>query len=73
MKKAVKDYEAKTAAVLAKDAEALRKEIAKLNLEAKSNPQKDTNNLIKKRKQLAVLLTVMNGKKAKESAKPEVK
>ena len=37
-------------------------EIAKLQLSFKSNPPKDTNLLMKKRKQLAVLLTVLGEK-----------
>ena len=38
-------------------------EIAKSVMSFKSNPPKDTNNLTKKRKQLAVLLTLLSEKK----------
>ncbi len=58
MKKITKQYQDKSAAELAKEAGALRAEIAKLQLERLSAPQKDSNLIVKKKKQLAVLLTV---------------
>lgn len=64
MKKVTKNYTDKNAQDLAKEEDALRREIAKLTLEAKSNPQKDSNIIFKKRKQLAVLLTIKNQKKS---------
>lgn len=39
---------------------AVREEIAKLKLEEKVNPQKDTNLIEKKKKRLAVLLTLFS-------------
>lgn len=62
MKKNTKDYAGKKPQELQKEELALRSEIAKLTLEAKSNPQKDTNAIFKKRKQLARLLTIKNKK-----------
>ena len=63
MRKMTKIYSDKSKAELAKEEMNLRREIAKLTLEKKTNPQKDTNTVFKKRKSLAVLLTVMSGKK----------
>lgn len=45
------------------DIVSLRKEILKEKLEAKVNPPKDTNNLSKKRRKLALLLTVLREKR----------
>lgn len=55
-----KNYTGKKPQELEKEEATLRREIAKLTLEAKSNPQKDSNAIFKKRKQLAVLLTIKN-------------
>lgn len=44
----------------------LRKEIARLKLEVVVNQPKDTNILIKKRKELAIILTLITEKKLKE-------
>lgn len=63
MKKITKTYTGKTKKELLKEADLLREEIAKLQLSFKSNPPKDSNILMKKRKQLAVLLTVLSEKK----------
>ncbi|MFA6532607.1 MAG: 50S ribosomal protein L29 [Patescibacteria group bacterium] len=63
MKKTTKIYSGKTVKELEKDASLIREEIAKLQLSFKSNPPKDTNSIVKKRKQLAVLLTVLSEKK----------
>ena len=63
MKKITKIYRGKTVKELEKDANLIREEIAKLQLSFKSNPPKDTNSIVKKRKQLAVLLTVLSEKK----------
>ena len=59
----------KTGKELIKEAQLLREEIAKLQLSFKSNPAKDTNLLMKKRKQLAVLLTVFTEKNEVENLK----
>lgn len=63
MKKIIKTYREKTSKELVKETYLLREEIAKLQLSFKGNPPKDTNLLMKKRKQLAVLLTVLAEKK----------
>lgn len=64
MKKNTKDLREKNIKELNKEIDDLKEEIAKLNLSKKSSPVKDTNLLFKKKKQLAVLLTVLNEKKA---------
>lgn len=69
MKKIVKDYNSKTIKELEKEKKTLTEEIARLKVELKVNPRKDTNILMKKRKKLAVLLTVLNEKKILESLK----
>lgn len=63
MKKTTKTYIEKTNKELEKEVNLIREEIAKLQLSFKSNPPKDTNSLMKKRKQLAVLLTLLTEKK----------
>ncbi len=65
MKKAVTKIMQKTEAELHKELAQLRKEIVKSELENKTAPQKDTNINMKKRKQIAVILTVLNSKKLK--------
>jgi len=62
MKKITKTYREKNSGELVKEIQSLREEIAKLQLSFKSNPPKDTNILMEKRKQLAVLLTVLTEK-----------
>lgn len=69
MKKIVKDLKAKTIKELEKEKVSLIEEIAKLKLSEKAVPQKDKNLLFKKRKQLAVLLTVLTEKKELEKIK----
>jgi len=69
MKKIVKEFKAKTIKELEKQRVILVEEIAKLKLSEKAVPQKDTNLLIKKRKQLAALLTVITEKKELEEIK----
>lgn len=63
MKKNTKNLREKDIKELNKEIGNLKEEIAKLNLSKKSSPVKDTNLLFKKRKQLAVLLTILNEKK----------
>ena len=62
MKKFVQKYRQLDLKTLAKKEQELRKEIAKLKLEIKVNPPKDTNLLSKKRRELAVLLTIKREK-----------
>ncbi len=69
MKKITQTYREKTSKELIREIRSLREEIAKLQLSFKSNPPKDTNLLMKKRKQLAVLLTVCTEKNEVESLK----
>ncbi len=71
MKKLTKDLKSKTVDELKKEAHSLREEIARLGLEAKVNPpaggSKDSNLLFKKRKRLAVILTLISQKTVSES------
>ncbi len=69
MKKITKTYQEKTNKELVNETQSLREEIAKLQLSFRSNPPKDTNLLMKRRKQLAVLLTILTEKKEVESLK----
>jgi len=63
MKQSVTKTAQKSEAELHKELSQLRKEITKSNLERMMSPQKDTNVNKKKRKQIAVILTVLNNKK----------
>ena len=63
MRKTTKLYADKSAAELTKEAAVLRNEIAKMQIERMAVPQKDSNLIAKKKKQLAVLLTVKAGKR----------
>lgn len=67
MKKLVKEMSTKSMKELEKKVQENQLDIAKLQLEAKTNPQKDTNLLFKKRKQVAVFLTLINEKQAAET------
>ncbi len=69
MKKTVKELRDKTIKELEKEQASLREDIAKSKLSFVVNPQKDTNALSKKKKRLAVILTLMNEKKMIESLK----
>ncbi|MCX7955734.1 MAG: hypothetical protein N2593_01315 [Patescibacteria group bacterium] len=69
MKKIVKEYKSKTIKELEKEIQSLNQEIAKLKITIKINPPKDTNLLIKKRKKLSILLTILSEKKILESLK----
>jgi ribosomal protein L29 len=71
MKKITKIYREKTSKELMKEIYPLREEIAKLQLSFKSNPPKDTNSLMKKRKQLAILLTILSEKRDIEEFRPK--
>lgn len=69
MKKIVKELKAKSIKELEKQRDLLSEEIAKLKISMKVNPPKDTNLLMKKRKQLAVILTILSEKKLLENLK----
>ncbi len=62
MRKAAKELRVKTVEELEKEAQTLRGEIAKMAIEAKIKPEKDTNTIFKKRKRLAVVLTMITQK-----------
>lgn len=62
MKTIVKELRQKSVQEILKEINKLRQEIAKLRLENKTNPSKDTNLLFKKRKKLAIMLTILKEK-----------
>lgn len=66
MKKFTKELTGKTFKELEKQAQTLREEIAKTILIEKVSPAKDTNNIRKKRKQLAVVLTIISQKREED-------
>lgn len=67
MKKITKQYSGKSVQDLEKEELSLRKELSKLNLESKVSQPKDTNAIMKTRKKLAVVLTVMGMKKEEKN------
>jgi len=71
MKKKTSELKAKSISELEMAAQSLREEISKLKLEFKVTPAKDTNILLKKRKKLAVILTLIAEKQEIEKIKPE--
>lgn len=71
MKKQIKKLKEKTVAELLKEEQVLRRELTKLQLEAKVNAPKDTNFLMKKRKNLANILTILSEKHELESLQKE--
>lgn len=62
MKNIIKQLREKTVGELEKETRLLREETAKLKLEFKTNLPKDTNILVKKRKQLARTLMTLTEK-----------
>ncbi len=62
MKKLVEKYRKLGLSDLSRREQELRKEIAKMKLEFKTNPPKDTNLLGKKRRELAIVLTIKREK-----------
>jgi ribosomal protein L29 len=66
MKKSMSELRAKSIKELLNQQKLLRTEIAKAKLEFKVNQPKDTNVIMKKRKKLAVLLTILGEKKELE-------
>ncbi len=63
MKKHIKEIQGKSIKDLEQDIKTIRTEIATMIIQRKVNPQKDTNAIVKKRKHLAVLLTIYSEKK----------
>jgi ribosomal protein L29 len=68
MNKQLKEIKDKSIKELENETRILREEIAREKLEAKVNPPKDVNALFKKKKKLAVVLTVISQKKEYENA-----
>ena len=66
MKKSFKELTIKTAAELTKEVDSLKAEIVKSSMESKSNPQKDTNIVSKKKIKLAMIQTAIQQKKDAE-------
>jgi ribosomal protein L29 len=64
MNKNIKKFNEKTIKELEKEIQLTREEISKQQLSFKNNPPKDTNVIVKKRKQLAMMLTVLSEKKS---------
>jgi len=64
MKKTTKELQVKSVEDLVKEANVLRLEIAKMGLEHGIKPQKDTNTMVKKRKRLAAILTMITNKQS---------
>lgn len=58
----IKKLHDETIVALQKKATVLRMELATLQVNAKNNPPKDTNTVSKKKKELAILLTVAHMK-----------
>lgn len=63
MKKQNRDLVQKSVEELQKEAKTLRDDMAKLHVESRVKPEKDTNSSRKKQKRLAVVLTLINTKK----------
>ncbi len=69
MKKLIKELQNKSLKELIKRENDLRQEIGKLSLEFKVNRPKNVNEIFRKRKELAVILTVAAQKKELEELK----
>lgn len=69
MRKDVKELKNKTVKELSQEINTARRELAKLNLTRKSNPAKDSNTIMKKKKQLARMLTAFTEKNQLEKIK----
>ena len=66
MKKIVKEYQDKSIKELGSEERKIREEITKSRLEVKTAQVKDTNVLAKKRKRLAIVLTLKTMKQEAE-------
>jgi len=69
MKKISKEFKEKTINELEKEKQLIAEELAKLKLLIKINPPKDTNVLVKKKKRLAIILTLLTEKKETDNKK----
>jgi ribosomal protein L29 len=63
MRKKMQDITNKQPTELREEIRKLNQEIAKLSVDMKANPPKDSNDLPKKRRQLARMMTVLNSQK----------
>ncbi|OGK17196.1 50S ribosomal protein L29 [Candidatus Roizmanbacteria bacterium RIFCSPHIGHO2_01_FULL_39_12c] len=63
MRKIINEIKKKSITELENETVNLRNELAKLKLESAVNQVKDTNIIMKKRKELAVVLTILGQKK----------
>lgn len=63
MKKSIQELQTKKIVELEKELSTLRAEVAKLKVEKKAKPEKDTNLIQKKQMKIAQLLTVINQQK----------
>lgn len=69
MRKTTAEVSKMKIADIQKQIQTTREEIAKLRLEKRVSPQKDSNLITKKRKRLAVMLTVLSEKQDAELVK----
>ena len=69
MRKTTAEVSKMKIADIQKQIQTTREEIAKLRLETRVSPQKDSNVITKKRKRLAVMLTVLSEKQDAELVK----
>lgn len=69
MRKIAKEIQARSIKEIQSDEKILRQELVKLSLDFRVNQPKDVNSVQKKKKRLAVLLTILNQKKVEEGLK----
>lgn len=69
MKKSIQELLKKSSADLDKEVKQLKTEIAKMVVERKVLPQKDTNLMGKKKNRVAALMTIINQKRESENLK----
>ena len=67
MKKLTKEYSVKTAVELKKEIGSIGLEIARLLIERKVKPAKDTNTIQKMKKRIAVMRTIIHAQEFKNS------
>ncbi len=73
MKKTTNELKNKTVVELNQEVQTLKEELSRLQLESKVKPPKDTNSLMKKKKRLAVTLTMLTEKIELEQIKKQTK
>lgn len=72
MKKIAEELRTKNLQEILKEEKKLREDMAKTSLDFRVNLPKDTNLIYKKKKRLAVLLTIANQKREEELLKKDV-